>query len=248
MIKQSTCFNDAIAGKKILIFIIAYNEEGTIQKVIDDIREFAAYSDIVVIDDCSTDKTACIARNAGVHVISHLINSNTAGFAAVKTAMIYAFLNNYDICCQIDGDGQHDAAYLSRIIAPVAGGEADFVIGSRFLGERGYTPTFARATGIKIFSWITSFIIGQRIYDITSGFKATGRKIIKLFALYPHLIYDTNEMIILAKINGAILLEVPVKMKQREAGKSWYSLSKSILYPLRALLYIFAVIVRKRNA
>lgn len=247
MTKQYTYINDAIAGKKILTFIIAYNEECAIGKVIDDIRKFAAYSDIVVIDDCSTDETACIARNAGIPVVSHMINSRTAGYAAVRTAMIYAYFNNYDICCQFDGDGQHDAAYLYRIIEPVAVGSADFVIGSRFMKEQGYVPSFARATGIKIFSRITSFIIRQRVYDISSGFKASGKKIIRLFALYPHLISDTNEMIILAKNNGAQILEVPVKMRARETGNSWYSLTKFILYPLRSLLYILAVIVRQRN-
>lgn len=247
MIKQSTCIKDTIAEKKILTFIIAYNEEGAIKKVIDDIREFAPYSDIVVIDDCSSDKTALIASNAGVPVISHMINSKTAGYAAVKTAMIYAHLNHYDICCQFDGDGQHDAAYLSRIIEPVAAGDADLVIGSRFMAEQGYAPTFARATGIKIFSLITSLIIGQRVYDISSGFKASGKKIIQLIARYPHLISDTNEMIILAKRNGAAIVEVPVKMRARETGKSWYSLSKYILYPIRTLLYILAVIIRQRN-
>lgn len=233
--------------KKILIFIIAYNEAETIRKVIDDIREFASFAHIVVVDDCSTDETVSIAKGAGVHVIGHLVNSKTAGYAAVKTAMMYAYLNRYDICCQFDGDGQHDAAYLSRILEPVLNEHADLVIGSRFLGERGYTPTLARATGIKIFSWITSWIIGQRIHDISSGFKASGAKIIRLFALYPHLISDTNEMIILAKKNGAVLLEVPVRMRVREGGKSWYSLSKFIFYPIRTLLYILAVIVRQRN-
>ncbi|MDC1433195.1 glycosyltransferase family 2 protein [Burkholderiales bacterium] len=240
-------FNDLIAGKKILTFIIAYNEEDAIRGVIDDIRKFAPYSDIVVIDDCSTDGTVLIAKNAGVPVISHMINSKTAGYAAVKTAMIYASLHNYDICCQFDGDGQHDAAYLARIIEPVALGEADLVIGSRFMAEQGYVPSFARATGIMIFSWITSLIIGQRILDISSGFKANGKKIIRRITQYPHLISDTNEMIIWAKRNGAVILEVPVKMSARENGKSWYSLSKYISYPLRTLLCILAVIIRQRH-
>jgi hypothetical protein len=247
MINHSADFKLAISGKKILSFIIAYNEADAIKKVIDDIREFAPYSDIVVVDDCSTDNTACIARDARVKVISHLINSQTAGYAAVKTAMIYAFQNNYDICCQFDGDGQHDAAYLAKIIEPVARGDFDMVIGSRFLGEVGYSPSFARATGIKIFSQITSLIISQRICDISSGFKANSHKVIRLIALYPHLISDTNEMIILAKNSGASILETPIKMRARETGKSWFSFTKYVLYPIKTMLYIVAVIVRKRN-
>lgn len=240
-------FNDSISGKKILIFIIAYNEEDSIKRVIDDIRKFAPYSDVVVIDDCSTDGTVRIAKNSGVPVIRHMINSRTAGYVAVRTAMIYASLHDYDICCQFDGDGQHDAAYLSRIIEPVALGEADLVIGSRFMTEQGYVPSFARATGIMIFSWITSLIIGQRIRDISSGFKANSKKIIQRVAEYPHLISDTNEMIIWAKRNGAVILEVPVKMSVRKNGRSWYSLSRYIGYPLKTLLYIVAAIVRRRN-
>ncbi|MBI3633717.1 MAG: glycosyltransferase family 2 protein [Candidatus Vogelbacteria bacterium] len=247
MVNQPADFKLALSGKKILSFIITYNEAGAIKKVIDDIREFAPYSDIVVIDDCSTDNTVRIARDAGVKVISHLVNSRTAGYAAVKTAMIYAFQNNYDICCQFDGDGQHDAAYLAKIIEPVARGDFDMVIGSRFLGEAGYSPSFARATAIKIFSQITSLIIGQRICDISSGFKANGHKVIRLIALYPHLISDTNEMIIVTKFNGATILETPIKMRARETGKSWFSLTKYVLYPIKTMLYILAVIVRGRN-
>lgn len=240
-------FNDLIAEKKILTFIIAYNEEDAIKSVIDDLRKFAPYSDIIVIDDCSTDGTARIAKNSGVPVICHMINSKTAGYAAVKTAMVYASLHNYDICCQFDGDGQHDASYLSRIIEPVASGEADLVIGSRFMAEQGYVPSFARSTGIMIFSWITSLIIGQRILDISSGFKANGKKIIRKIVQYPHLISDTNEMIIWAKKNGAVTLEVPVSMRARVSGRSWYSMFRFISYPLRTLVCILAVIIRKRD-
>jgi len=233
---------------RVLIFIIAYNEEGTIKSVIEDIRMYAPYADIIVVDDCSTDRTEHIARSKGVPVISHLTNSNTAGFAAVKTAMIYASLYGYDICCQVDGDGQHNAAFLSNIIEPIRRDEADFVIGSRFLETQGYTSTKTRIIGIKIFSLITSIIVGQRIYDVTSGFKATGAKIIKLFAQYPHIIHDTNEMIILASLHGARVTEVPVCMNNRKGGKSWYSFSKAILYPLRTLLLILAVVTRRRGA
>ena len=233
--------------RRVLTFVIAYNEEAVIRRVIDDVRLYAPYSDIVIVDDCSTDGTANIARDAGVPVISHLVNSGTAGYAAVKTAMIYAFIKGYDVCCQVDGDGQHMAEYLSRIAEPVLEGRADLVIGSRFLGETGYRPTFARTVGIKVFSWITSLIIGQRIHDVSSGFKANSRKIINLYANYPHTILDTNEMLIWAHRSGGRILEVPVKMAARESGRSWYSLSKYLLYPIRTMLYIVAVIVRKSN-
>lgn len=241
-------FNKIVIGKKILVFILAYNEENTIREVIADIRGKAPYVDIVVIDDCSTDHTRRFAEESGVPVISHLTNSNNAGFSAVKTAMTYAYFEGYDICCQIDGDGQHDASFLHDIIAPVADGRADFVIGSRFLKVQGYTSTFPRVVAIKFFSYVTSLIIRQRVYDVTSGFKATGKRIIDLFALYPHLIHDTNEMIILAWKSRARILEVPVKMNKRHSGRSWYSFSKAVLYPIRTLLVIIEVMIRRNNA
>jgi len=248
MTQDFSSFDSVIAGKRILAFVLAYNEEKTIRDVIENIRQSAPYADIVVIDDCSTDRTKQFAQEAGVPVISHLINSNNAGFSAVKTAITYAHLEGYDICCQVDGDGQHDASFLRHIIAPVADDRADYVIGSRFLKVQGYTSTLPRVIAITFFSWVTSLIIRQRVYDVTSGFKAMGKKIIGIFALYPHLIHDTNEMIILAKMNGSRILEVPVIMKRRRSGRSWYSVSKAILYPIKTLLVIIEVLVRRNNA
>lgn len=232
------------SGLKILVFIIAYNEELNIATVIEDIRTNAPSVDIVLIDDCSTDKTVKIAKNLGVYTITHLVNSNTSGYAAVRTAMMYAYMNNYDICCQVDGDGQHDASYLFKIIEPIASGCADLVIGSRFLGHAGYTPSLARKTGIKVFSSITSFIIGQQIKDISSGFKASGRNVINLFANYPFLLTDTNEMLILIKKCGFRIVEMPVKMRDRVYGRSSHSFLNMTLYPIRTLIYILSVIIQ----
>lgn len=232
---------------KILVFIIAYNEEKSILNVIDDIRLNAPYADILLVDDCSTDNTVRLAQQADVKVIRHLINSRTAGYTAVKTAMTYAHMSNYDICCQFDGDGQHLAEYLFKIISPILDGRADLVIGSRFLGDAGYKPSIARALGIGIFSYITSLILRQRIYDVSSGFKANNKKVIKIYATYPHMITDTNEMLILAKMRGAIISEVAVKMKSRESGKSWHSFSRFAVYPFKTFVCILAVILRERN-
>lgn len=243
----SNDYKALIKGPRILVFIIAYNEESSIAAVIDDIKTHAPYADIVLIDDCSTDTTAKIARGKGVYVIKHILNSKTPGYAAVRTAMMYAFLNNYDICCQFDGDGQHDAAYLQKIIAPVAEGLADLVIGSRFIETAGYQQTLVRVTGIKVFSYITSWIINQRIKDISSGFKASGRKIIALYANFPYMLTDTNEMLILAKRTKHRILEVPVHMRERQHGKSWHSFFKFSIYPIRTMLYILSVLIKPQK-
>jgi glycosyltransferase involved in cell wall biosynthesis len=230
--------------KKILVAIIAYNEEANIQSAIQDVRKNAPFADIIVVDDCSDDRTVEIAKEEEVRVISHPFNSRTLGYAAIRTAFMYAQANEYDICCQFDGDGQHDAAFLDNIIRPVALGHADLIIGSRFLDSSSYKPSLPRKSGIRIFSLITSAIIGQKIMDITSGFKANGKRAIKLLARYPYLLSDTNEIIILVKKCHLTIQEVPVTMRERQGGRSGLTFFNAVVYPLKTILYILAVISR----
>ena len=121
--------------EKVLLIIPAYNEEENIlktyQKVIDYNKKEKKHYDVIVINDCSKDKTSKICHDNKIPVIDLIHNLGIGG--AVQTGYKYAYENNYDIAVQFDGDGQHDVRYVEKIIKPIIEKKADFVIGSRFV-------------------------------------------------------------------------------------------------------------------
>jgi len=207
---------------KILVAVIAYDEEENIAATLRDVKEHNFGYDVVVINDGSTDRTLEICRDTGFQVLLHCVNSGS--FGAVRTYFLYAYLNGYDVLCQFDGDGQHVASELQKIVLPIQSEEADYVIGSRFIEKEGFQSTFVRRMGIRLFCGLHSKIIGQRVTDSTSGFRAYSRKVIELFGrAYPHEIHDTVQLLLLTYYNGGRILEVPVKMRPRQHGVSEYS-------------------------
>jgi glycosyltransferase involved in cell wall biosynthesis len=231
-----------VAEVKRLAIVPAFNEEASISSVIDEIRAFDRGFDIVVVDDGSADRTAALAADRGAHVIRLPFNLGIGG--AVQTGYRYAFEHGYDLAVQVDGDGQHDPAQLPRILAPVLGGEADLVVGSRFAGERAYRSTAARRLGIRIFARVVSAVVGQRITDATSGFRAVNARGIALFAAdYPHD-YPEVEATIMSVKHKLRLKEVPVQMRERSGGRSSITALRSIYYMVKVLLAIFVGLFR----
>ena len=169
-----------LAERRRLAIVPAFNEEGSLAAVIDEIRAFDPGFKIVVVDDGSSDRTSEIALSRGVHVATLPFNLGIG--AAVQTGYRFALANDFDLAVQIDGDGQHDPAELPAILAPVLAGEADLVIGSRFLGEGAFHSSFVRRLGIRLFALTVSAIARQRLTDTTSGFRAVNRRGIALFA------------------------------------------------------------------
>ena len=116
--------------KKVLVIIPAYNEAENIVHVVKHMMEAAPKYDYLVINDGSTDNTPDLCRRENYRYLDLPINMGIGG--AVQAGYIYARKYDYDIAVQMDGDGQHDIAYLDRLLEPIANGEADVVIGSRF--------------------------------------------------------------------------------------------------------------------
>lgn len=223
---------------KILIAVITYNEELNIARAIQDVRENFPQGDIVVFDNGSDDNTLLKCKELGVEVIANCINSGGFG-GTVKSYMLYAYKYHYDIVCQFDGDGQHQAEYLPNIINPIIDGEADHVIGSRFIRKKGFQSSFIRRLGINLFSFLNSRLIKQDITDSTSGFRAYSKRVIEFFArYYKHEIYDLSQILLLSYFAGAIVKEVPVEMRSREFGESGYNFSASLEYVINGLINI----------
>lgn len=232
---------------KILVAVVAYNEEKNIENVINDLKKHNFGYDIIVIDNGSYDKTKEICENIGVKVISHCINTGSS-FGTVMTYFLYAYFHQYDILCQFDGDGQHIASELPKIIEPVKKDEADYIIGSRFIHKKGFQSTLLRRMGISIFAFMSSQLIRQKVTDVTSGFRAYSRKLIEFFAkYYRHEIYDTNQLLLLSHFSGARIKEVPMKMKERIHGKSEYTFVSSVTFPLKGIINIIGCYLQKND-
>ena len=220
---------------EVLIIIPAYNEELNIVNTVNKIKKLKPKDyklDYIVINDGSTDNTLEICQKNKINVINLIKNLGIGG--AVQTGYKYAYYNNYDIAIQFDGDGQHDENYIDDLISTLKHGY-DFAIGSRFIKkQKGFKSTKFRQFGIKTLSSLIKLFSGIKIYDVTSGFRACNKDIIKLFAFnYPRE-YPEPETIILLKNNGYKIKEIPVMMHEREFGTS-------SIKPLKSIYYMFSV-------
>ena len=135
---------------KKLIIIPAYNEAENIERTIATIEQEASDFDYVIINDCSTDNTLDICKQNKFNVIRLPINLGIGG--AVQTGYKYAFQNGYDLAVQVDGDGQHDPAFLKNMANYLEKEKCDMVIGSRFINKEGFQSSGTRRIGIKYFT------------------------------------------------------------------------------------------------
>jgi glycosyltransferase involved in cell wall biosynthesis len=220
----------------------AFQERASIARVVEDIRRLSS-ADVVVIDDGSGDGTAAEAVRAGARVITLPFNLGIG--SAVQTGYMAAQEGNFDIAIQVDGDGQHPAEEIDRLIAALGETGADIVVGSRFMGGGAYRAPFGRRLGIAVFARLVSLVTGVRMTDTTSGFRASGRRAITLFAAaYPHD-YPEVEAVIIAHRAGLRLVEVPVEMRERQGGRSSITPLKSGYYMLKVIMAIVMVLLRR---
>ena len=222
--------------EKILIIIPAYNEAENIVRVVKHMMEQAPQYDHLVVNDGSTDETLRLCRRENFHYLDLTINMGIGG--AVQAGYIYARKHDYDIAVQMDGDGQHDIAFLDKMIAPILDHEADVVIGSRFLEKEGFQSSFSRRVGINILSFLILLTTGRRIMDVTSGYRAVNRMFIEIYSKDYPMDYPEPEAIVSAIMHLGRVKEVPVRMRAREGGTSSITFKKSIYYMLKVTLAI----------
>ncbi len=229
---------------RVVAVVPAWNEAGAIGGVVDEILAFDSRIDVVVVDDASTDDTADVARAHGATVLVLPFNVGIGG--AVQTGFRHARDEGYETAVRLDGDGQHDAAELGKLLAPLGTGEADLVIGSRFVDPGAtYRPPFARRVGIRVFARLVSLLAGQKVTDTTSGFSALNRTAIELFATeYPHD-YPEVEATLVALRSGLRLLQVQVDMRERQTGTSSITFVRSLYYIVKVMLALLVASLRR---
>lgn len=238
---------------KILAIIPAYNEDANIGRVVSEIRGAAKDIDVIVIDDGSTDKTALCARGAGAKVVR--LSSNMGYGVALQTGFKYAYEREYDFMVQLDGDGQHDPAYIPDMLKVVIAGEADLVLGSRFLSKTApngnpmvqYKASKARKLGILLFAFLTTKLIGFKVTDPTSGYQAFNKRVIAFFTqdFFPCDFPDADVIVMLYRA-GFKIKEFPMYMSIRENGKSMHSGIKPVYYVFKMLLSMLMTLLRKK--
>jgi hypothetical protein len=227
----------------VLLIIPAYNEGKAIAGVIGRARQALPGADVLVVNDGSRDDTAAIARQAGAAVVSHPFNMGYG--VAIQTGYKHAVARGYDYVVQMDGDGQHDPAFIPPLLAPLLAGETDFVIGSRFLEPGSYTPPLLRRLGMGFFRFIIRLVTGQRLTDPTSGCQAFSAEVARFFAteVFP-CDYPDADMLIMLHLAGFRIRELPVKMYANDQGVSMHKGLKPLYYVFKMLLSILVTLLR----
>jgi len=230
-----------------LIVIPAYDEES---RILDVIKRCAIYLndkvDLIVVNDGSNDRTLEVCEDKGINVISIPFNLGVGN--ALKTGFKYAIENNYQFVITIDADGQHNPDDIPKFIEKLKTGECDIVIGSRFLNGNKYEGSKPRIIGIKIFARIISFLINERITDVTSGYRGMNRNVL-FFTIIDTFNFDYPDADFLLTLHraGFRFLEIPVIMKKRIDGTSQHKGLKPLYYIFKMFLSIFITLLRKKG-
>jgi len=228
---------------RVLVIVPAHDEEESLPATLEELRRKAPGIEVLVVDDGSRDATARIAREHHVPVVSHAVNLGVGG--ALQTGFRWAMARGYDVAVQLDADGQHDPAHLEALLAPVLRGECDVSIGSRYAARTAYRAPLARRVGIALFAAVVRLAVRQRITDTTSGFRAYDRAVMEICQYdFPKDFPDSPLLIDLAR-RGFRLAEVPVEMRPRGAGRSFYTLGRSLYYPYKNLLASLMVLLKR---
>ena len=229
---------------KKLVIIPAYNESESFVNTVRNIQKKAPEFDYIVINDCSKDATLEVLKENNINHLNLPVNLGIGG--AVQTGYKYALEKGYDVAVQVDGDGQHDPKYLSNLLKCLIEEKADMVIGSRFIENQGFQSTFMRRIGIVYFTRLIRALTGKTITDPTSGFRMAGRDVIRMFATQYPKDYPEPESIVTLLKNDMKVLEVPVRMKERQGGESSIKMTNSVYYMIKVSLAIL-VENSKRN-
>ena len=218
---------------KTLVVIPAYNEALNIERTVNDLIDHAPDVDYVVVNDGSKDNTLDVLKKNGFRYIDGFCNQGL--FGAVQTGFLLAYKNDYDIVIQFDGDGQHDARYIQKLVDKVENGY-DIVIGSRFYTEK--KPWTARMAGSRLIAFAIRMITGKKITDPTSGFRAYSKPCIKDYAMDMNNPPEPDTLVYMIRKNRRIC-EVQVEMREREFGESYLNLANTIKYMSRMMISIF---------
>ena len=219
---------------KLLVVIPAYNEEMSLPATVEELRKKAPDLDFIVVNDGSGDRTEEICRRQNYPLLNLPTNLGLTG--AFQTGVRYALEQGYDGALQLDADGQHDPAYIQPMADMMERENLDLVLGSRFLKEK--RPRSLRMLGNALIEGAVRITTGRRMTDPTCGMRLYGRRVLKHMAYSPQARPEPDTLAFLMRC-GAKTSECPVSIRERQAGVSYLSLSRSFRYMAQMGLNIF---------
>lgn len=225
--------------------IPAWNESETIEDVIEEVAGTGLISEIIVIDDGSTDDTATRARRCGAVVLS--LPTNMGVGAALRTGFLYVQRNNFSRCIQVDGDGQHPPEYIRQMLQVADEQRYDVLIGARFAGVGAYRMSRVRYWMISALSKFLGRLNDTVLTDATCGFRVFSPRAIDVFAraLPADYLGDTIEALVLAHKNNLRVGQIGVEMRQRQGGVPSHSPVKAARYLARSIYALLIALSRK---
>jgi glycosyltransferase involved in cell wall biosynthesis len=229
-------------ASRILIAIPAYNEAGTIAAVVERVRASLPDNDLLVVDDGSGDATGLILKTLGVTVATHMCN---LGYGrAIQTAIMYALQSDYDALITLDADGQHQPEQVAGLLREFEAGGCDLLIGSRYIAGGGYRGApFGRRLGMQLFSLIVKLVVGQRVYDTSSGLKVIRRTVFDPLTHWHFVDFHAEAIVYLMRL-GYRIGEYPVTVAERTQGRSMYTLVNHFKYPLKTSMLVLLGIIQ----
>lgn len=222
---------------KISIVLPCYNEEKTIGQVLSKIESLNLPEyEIIVVDDCSTDKSVEIAKRfKNTRVLRHKKNK---GYG--KTLIDGIKHASGEIIITIDSDGQHDPADIPRLIHPIQQGKCDIVIGSRYLGKYFYKIPLTNRTGEALIEAVLAVFFGINIKNNQGGFRAFHKKTLEIFNESKfHDMAFTTELLMISSIKGYKVKEEPIHLRGRIEGHSRVKKLRLLKDLIKSFVYYF---------
>ena len=226
----------------LLVIVPAFNEVGAVGDVVRSVNRSVPGVPVLVIDDCSLDDTIAAARAAGADDLPLAQNMGLGG--CVQAGYKLAFSLGFQYVIRVDGDGQHDACDIPRILERLKTSGCEMVIGSRFVEENGSQTGAVRSLGIRFFRLVLRPILGKPVYDPTSGFVGVNRRALAVFSRSFPLEYPEIEALVVLQRRRFRFEEVPVKMLPRRTGRSTITARVSLYYMAHVLLGVFVNILK----
>ena len=234
--------NSPNTSDSLLVIVPALNEEAAIGDVVRDIHQHVPGVPVLVIDDCSSDSTISVARQAGADVLSMPHHLGLGG--CVQAGYKLAYELGFQYVIRVDGDGQHDARDIPRIFQKLKATGCEMVIGSRFVAENGSRTGAVRSLGIRFFRLVLRPVLGKPVHDPTSGFVGVNRRALNVFRQSFPLEYPEIEALVVLQRRRFRFEEVPCKMRPRTTGRSSITALKSLYYVLHVLLGVFVNVLK----
>lgn len=229
-----------------LVVIPCFNEEASLGATLSELRRHLPTTPVLVVDDGSRDGTAQVAQAFASQDVTLLRHPQNLGYgSAVQTGAKYAVRHGFDAVALFDADGQHDAADLPAAMFHVERGDADVVVGSRFLGSCGYRMPALRMFGIRLFRGLLRLLSGLRITDPTSGLQVLNRRALAICVSDAYSVeYPDADMLMAYSRAGLRVMETPAAFRPRVTGTSMHSSFKGVYYVYKVTLSMLMIASR----